>query len=301
MNRQWFLFSFKGRINRKPFWIFNLGLSILWLILMLASGADLRHLTKEPTNIVFDIAVLWPALAVQAKRWHDLNKSAWHMLVNLIPLIGPIWAFIQTGFIPGTPGLNRYGNDPLGKIEDKSKKVFVAGESTPYFIEIMLFIVLPVGVLWLLVVALIKGNWLVLLPVALVFVFLIFFFRFLQNKRVFKIITTDSGICFYGLLKEIAAPWPEVLSVGLNRESFQDMIEIQTANGNFRFPLSMKNEAEEYPKLKNGMSGWKWAYADGNEEESSAENNPLYLEINSRLKEQTDMKKTEQANQPDWQ
>ena len=78
------------------------------------------------------------------------------------------------------------------------------------------------------------------------------------------------------------------------------MIEVKTKNGNFRFPLSMKNEIEEYPKLKNGMSGWKWVYADGNEEDSTAENNPLYLEINSRLKEQADMGKTEHANQPYW-
>jgi len=292
MNWQWLLLSFKGRITRKLFWMFNLIVSFLWLALMLLSGADLRHLTKEPTNIVFDIAVLWPALAVQAKRWHDLNKSAWHMLVNLIPLVGPIWAIIQTGFIPGTPGLNRYGNDPLYKVEDKSKKVFVSGESTPYFIEIMLFIVLPIGVLWLVVEALLKGDWMVLLPSLPVFIFLVFYFNFLRNKRVFKITTDDKGIAFYGLLKEIDSPWADVLSITANRESFQDMIEVRTNNGNFRFPLFMKSEAEQYPKLKNRMRGWIWVFADGTEEEIAVENNPLYLDINSRLKEQQNMKKT---------
>lgn len=257
---------------------------MLWLILGLASGADLRHLDSDPLNIVFVIIVLWPALAVQAKRWHDLNKSAWHILVNLIPLIGPIWAFIQTGFIPGTPGLNRYGNDPKDKGDYTVKKAFISAESTPYFLEIMLFIVLPVGVLWLVVRAILKGEWMVLLPSLPVLIFLVFYFKFLRNKRVFKITTDDKGISFYGLLKEIDSPWPEVLSVTGNRESFQDMIEVRTKNGNFRFPLFMKNEAEQYPILKNSMRGWLWAFADGTEKEIAVENNPLYLEINSRLK-----------------
>lgn len=284
MNLQWFFFSFKGRITRKPFWIFNLSASVVWLIIMLLSGADFHNLTREPNNIAFDIVILWPALAVQVKRWHDLNKSGWNILVNLIPLIGPIWAIVQTAVIPGTPGANRYGNDPLGKEEDKPKKVFIAAESTPYFAEVMLFIFLPIAVIWIVVGSLMRGNWLVLIVVVPVFIFLFFFFKFLRNKRVFRIVTNESGISFYGLLKEVTSPWPDVLSVGINSESFQDMIEVKTAHGSFQFPFSMKNEAEEYPKFEIGMSGFKWAYADGTKEDGSGTNNPLYLEINSRIK-----------------
>jgi hypothetical protein len=259
---------------------------------MFLSGAALRHLTKEPANIVFDIVVLWPALAVQAKRWHDLNKSAWHILVNLIPLVGPIWAFIQTGLIPGTPGSNRYGSESLGIVEDKSKKVFVSGESSPYFFEIMVFIVLPICALWILVGSLMRGNWMVLILVMPLFIFLIFLFKFLRNRRVFKIIITDVGITFHGLLREVYSPWAEVESVVTNRVSFQDLIEVKTRNGDFRFPLFMKNEAEQYPKLNSGLAGWKWKFADGIEKELSAENNPLYVEINSRLNEGRNAERT---------
>jgi uncharacterized membrane protein YhaH (DUF805 family) len=286
MNWQWFLFSFKGRISRKPFWIFNLTVSLLWLITMLLSGTDLRHFTKEPTSIVFDIVILWPALSVQAKRWHDLNKSAWHILVILIPLIGPIWALVQTGFIPGTPGLNRYGSSQLEEIEDKTKKVFISGESTPYFMEIMVFIVLPIGALYILTGALMRDNWMVLFLIVPLFIFLFFFFKFLRNRRVFKIITTDVGIAFYGILKEIYSSWPEVKSVQITMGSLQDLIEVKTENGNFRFSLFMKNEAEEYPKLNSGLPVWKWKFANGTEKELTAENNPLYLEINSRLRQE---------------
>ena len=52
-------------------------------------------------------------LAQQAKRWHDLDKSEWMVLVNLIPIIGGIYALINTGFIRGVRGSNRYGPEPL--------------------------------------------------------------------------------------------------------------------------------------------------------------------------------------------
>lgn len=286
MNWQWFLFSFKGRISRKPYWLFNLAVSLLWLSIMLLSGADWNNLTREPNNIVFDIMLLWPAIAVQAKRWHDINRSAWHMLVNIIPLIGPIWALIQTGFIPGTPGPNRYGGSPLDIIEDKSKKVFVSAESTPYFMEIMVFILLPIGVLYILVGALMRGNWMVLFLVIPLFIFLFFFFKFLRNRRVFKIITNDTGISFYGLLREITSRWAEIEAVDAHSAPLTEMIEVKTKYGNFRFPLFMKNEADEYPKLKSSLSGAIWIFADGSKKEVAVESNPLYLEINSRLKQE---------------
>jgi len=109
----WFLFSFKGRINRKPFWMFNLIVFIGGLLLgsFTEISPDINKLTKS--QLMFMIWIFWPSLAVQAKRWHDRDKSALWILINLVPLAGPIWALIENGFLPGTPGENRYGPDPL--------------------------------------------------------------------------------------------------------------------------------------------------------------------------------------------
>ena len=49
------------------------------------------------------------SLAIQVKRWHDRNKSGWWVLIGLIPLIGGIWALIETGFLAGDDGENRFG------------------------------------------------------------------------------------------------------------------------------------------------------------------------------------------------
>ena len=117
----WFLFSFRGRISRKSFWFFNL---------CVFAGGLLFGILMEPTEeitkyqLMFMLWVLWPSLAVQAKRWHDIDKSALWVLINFIPLIGPLWALIENGFVPGTPGENRFGSDPLeiGDVSNERQK-----------------------------------------------------------------------------------------------------------------------------------------------------------------------------------
>jgi len=107
------LFSFQSRINRAKFW---LGAVILWVAYVILGG--LFYAARDSTGLLIvlgliDLALLWPALAVSIKRWHDRDKSGWWVLIALIPIIGPIWALVETGFLSGTPGPNRYGPDPL--------------------------------------------------------------------------------------------------------------------------------------------------------------------------------------------
>lgn len=113
MNWAWFLFSFKGRISRKPFWMFDLIVFAggIFLGLFTEISGDVNEMSKP--QIMFMIWVLWPSMAVQAKRWHDVDKSALWVFINLIPLIGPIWALVENGFMRGTDGPNRFGPDPL--------------------------------------------------------------------------------------------------------------------------------------------------------------------------------------------
>ena len=54
----------------------------------------------------------WAGIAVQVKRWHDLNKPGVWILINLIPLVGWLWNFIESGCTRGTFGDNLYGPDP---------------------------------------------------------------------------------------------------------------------------------------------------------------------------------------------
>lgn len=104
------LFSFSGRVGRKTYWMFFLGfMAVLFLLVFAISLAGLNETTMSGLIIVLYIPAIWMSLAVQVKRWHDRDKSGWWVLISFIPLIGPIWAFVENGCLAGTSGENRFG------------------------------------------------------------------------------------------------------------------------------------------------------------------------------------------------
>lgn len=99
--------SIRGRISRKPYW-----LAILPLIVCYAVADVMTESTDKGIaglGYLTMIILIWPSLAVQIKRWHDRDKSGWWQLISLIPIVGPLWVFIELGFLQGTPGANSYG------------------------------------------------------------------------------------------------------------------------------------------------------------------------------------------------
>ena len=102
----------RGRIARRTFW--------LWGVLALIAAGVLAHallgiarVRREPAEHIVNLLLLWPAIATSAKRWHDRNKSAWWVLIVLVPILGWCWALIENGFLRGTRGDNRFGPDPV--------------------------------------------------------------------------------------------------------------------------------------------------------------------------------------------
>ncbi|MBA56842.1 MAG: DUF805 domain-containing protein [Pseudomonadales bacterium] len=90
--------------------MFFLGfMAVLFLLVFAISLAGLNETTMSGLIIVLYIPAIWMSLAVQVKRWHDRDKSGWWVLISFIPLIGPIWAFVENGCLAGTSGENRFG------------------------------------------------------------------------------------------------------------------------------------------------------------------------------------------------
>lgn len=114
------LFSFEGRVGRGPYW----GLFVASLVLFgVLGGASVMSMFNgadpavaaggmSTAMTVAALLFLWPALAIQAKRWHDVDKSAWWILINLVPVVGGLVALVFNGFVAGTPGANRFGAPP---------------------------------------------------------------------------------------------------------------------------------------------------------------------------------------------
>lgn len=113
------LFSFQERIPRGTFW-----LSTLCIYFIAAVGIGILMNGVEghtgwaaslgPIMLtVLACLFLWMTLALRVKRWHDRDKSGMWVLIALVPIIGPLWSFIEIGCLPGTEGHNRFGADPL--------------------------------------------------------------------------------------------------------------------------------------------------------------------------------------------
>ncbi len=63
--------------------------------------------------IVAYIPLLIAALSLNIRRCHDRGRSGWFFILSMVPIVS-IWYLIEVGFLPGTPGSNQYGEDPLG-------------------------------------------------------------------------------------------------------------------------------------------------------------------------------------------
>ena len=115
------LFTFLGRVPRSTYLLTNIylwafvGAGMLVDFLLSDLGGPRATEFERPGVffVLFGILSLWPGLALAVKRCHDRNRSGWFALVFLIPVVGQVWFPIETFFVAGTPGPNRFGPDPI--------------------------------------------------------------------------------------------------------------------------------------------------------------------------------------------
>lgn len=108
---RWLLFSFDGRIGRRTWWLWGFG-AMIGLGIYLTVVLRVAGVSKEIADGVVNGLLVWPALAISVKRWHDRDKPGWWALVAFVPVIGWIWVLIENGLLRGTCSANRFGNAP---------------------------------------------------------------------------------------------------------------------------------------------------------------------------------------------
>ena len=108
-----FLLSFDGRIKRKAWWLVVAPIIALNLMLNSLSSSFASPFGVQMLSMIISLALIWPLLAVSAKRWHDRNKSGLWTLVNIVPIIGLIWMVVECGCLKGSAGENEYGPEPV--------------------------------------------------------------------------------------------------------------------------------------------------------------------------------------------
>jgi uncharacterized membrane protein YhaH (DUF805 family) len=104
--------GFSGRAARSEYWFWILFVVIVSICLSILDQAVFSDMAAQPLTSIFSLATFLPSLAVAVRRLHDLDRTGWWVLMSLVPLIG--WILLLVWFCTqGTPGVNRFGPDPL--------------------------------------------------------------------------------------------------------------------------------------------------------------------------------------------
>ena len=104
--------NFSDRACRSEFWYWVL----FYTIGLLASVVIDRWIVGSPLiGPIFLLAVFLPTLSVSVRRLHDLDRSGWWVLLDLIPLVGCIILLIWF-CTKRTDGPNRFGADRLTQL-----------------------------------------------------------------------------------------------------------------------------------------------------------------------------------------
>ena len=91
-------FCFEGRMSKRDYWMYMIPALILGFVPVVGQ--------------LIALALLLPNLGATARRFHDLGKTGWMQLIDLVcPPIGPIVVLLMC--IPdGEAGANKYGEAP---------------------------------------------------------------------------------------------------------------------------------------------------------------------------------------------
>lgn len=108
--------NFRDRACRSEYWWYVLFGILGSLVIGLVETAMRIDPDVGVFSTIFSLAIFLPSLAVSVRRLHDIDRSGWWLLLWMVPLFGAIvqivWACQR-----GTPGSNRFGPDPLARLE----------------------------------------------------------------------------------------------------------------------------------------------------------------------------------------
>jgi uncharacterized membrane protein YhaH (DUF805 family) len=106
-------FKFSGRATRSEYWYFVLFGLLFSLAAMLIDFSIGTFYIEEGIGIfssIYTLTILIPSLAVTVRRLHDTNRSAWWLLISLIPIIGTIVLIVF--YCQDSKEDNKYGVNP---------------------------------------------------------------------------------------------------------------------------------------------------------------------------------------------
>ena len=107
------IFSTDGRIGQKRYFVFSIIIPFILFLAITPIAGLVSYLPIDNTSLVYSVlgiallAMLLMTVRLTIQRCHDFNKSGALAILALIPFANIIFAVI-----PGTNGLNQYGEVP---------------------------------------------------------------------------------------------------------------------------------------------------------------------------------------------
>ena len=108
---------FSGRACRSELWYWVGAVFLLFFVLAILEGALLAPAlgfeafapeSGQPLRLLMSLVIFLPSLAVAVRRLHDIGRSGWWLLIQVVPIVGALillWWYVQ----PGNEGPNQYG------------------------------------------------------------------------------------------------------------------------------------------------------------------------------------------------
>lgn len=129
MNIIQLLFSAKGRMRRRDWWLTCIGFGVFNLAVefgahqLITGNPPAAFFTDisgwmtfdpKPFNIflwVYLLFAIWPGVCISAKRWHDRNRPGW--LAGVLLVVSLVLSFAQLRYGPGMSGTVEGVNWPI--------------------------------------------------------------------------------------------------------------------------------------------------------------------------------------------
>ena len=99
--------GFEGRASRSEYWYW----ALFSIIATMVAGVMDSFIGLGFFSGVISLGLFLPSIAVAFRRFHDMDRTAWWLLLSLTG-IGGLFIIIWFCFL-GTVGPNRFGPDPL--------------------------------------------------------------------------------------------------------------------------------------------------------------------------------------------
>ena len=101
--------DFKGRSQRKEYWMFTLFNLLAFFVLSVVGSVLGDH--AELLTGIYSLGVLLPSVAVTVRRLHDIGRSGWWALLMVVPVVGAL-ILVVFALQDSQPEANEYGPNP---------------------------------------------------------------------------------------------------------------------------------------------------------------------------------------------